>query len=275
MSDQSVLPLYAQLLGVGILWVTIHCSGMCGPIMAGLVIGTGTTDAVTQPWRHRWSVAKQVFAYQSGRGIMYALLGMSAGFLGARVETAVQTVASFASLTVALALLIAGFLKLPDVVAIRQALAARRRTANAEAGHPPPKPKLTTRFVGAMMRALPSAQQLSGPARMFVVGFILGLLPCSLTFWVLGLSAASTSPLHGALLMLVLIALTTPVLLAAGLSTTLISPRLRRYGANLVPFGMMLSGIWLLLISLAANGLIAHAHLPLRFGDREYMLMLW
>ena len=275
MSDQSVLPLYAQLLGVGILWVTIHCSGMCGPIMAGLVIGTGTRDPITQPWRHRWSVAKQVLAYQSGRGIMYALLGMSAGVLGAQVETNVQTVASFASLVVAIALLIAGFLKLPDAVAIRQALAARRRAANADTGHAPPKPSLTTRFVGGMMRALPSAQQLSGPARMFVIGFILGLLPCSLTFWVLGLSAASTSPLHGALLMLVLIALTTPVLLAAGLSTTLISPRMRRYGATLVPIGMMLSGLWLLLISLASNGVIPHVHLPLRFGDNEYMFMLW
>lgn len=273
MTDQSVFPLYAQLFGVGFLWVTIHCSGMCGPIMAGLVVAGQPLNQETSSWQHRWSVLKNVLAYQGGRSLMYAALGFVAGLVGASVEGAVSSIASVASLFVALGLITAGFLSLPDVIAIRHALRQRRAKRTNEA--PKATTSLTARFVSRMMRALPSNQTLRGPARMLVTGFILGLLPCGLMFWVLGLSAASSSPFHGALLMVSLVAITTPVLVAAGLSTTLISPRLRRFGAAVVPAGMMLSGIWLLLISMAANGWIAHAHLPFTIGDKEFMLMLW
>lgn len=271
MESTNVLPLYAQLVGVGVLWVTIHCSGMCGPIMAGLVVGGRPKDSPDSPWQHRWSVIQNVLAYQGGRGLMYAMLGMSAGIIGASLETFIQPITALTSLLVAFALLAAGFLSLPDVIAIRHSLAQRRNAAPSSSNGP----NLTARFVSKMMRLLPSPEQLHGPPRMFATGFILGLLPCMLMFWVLGLAAASNSPLHGALLMLTLIALTTPVLLAAGLSTTLIHPRWRRFGSTLVPAGMMFSGLWLLLIGLAANGIIDHAHLPFTIGDSEFTLMLW
>lgn len=274
MDSPNILPLYAQLLGVGVLWVTIHCSGMCGPIMAGLVVGGQPQVPHNAPWKHRLSVVQNVLAYQGGRGLMYTLLGVTAGLLGASIEAFIQPVTALTSLVVAIALLAAGFFSLPDVIAIRHALAQRRQVASATPPAPR-KPSLSTRFVSGMMRILPTAKQLHGPKRMFATGFILGLLPCMLMFWVLGLAASSASPLHGALLMLTLIALTTPVLLAAGLSTTLISPRLRRFGQTLIPAGMMFSGLWLLLIGLAANGIIEHIHLPFRIGDSDFTIMVF
>lgn len=273
MEFARVSPLYAQLIGVGMLWVTIHCSGMCGPIIAGLVIHTHPKDDGTSRWKHRWSVAKHVLAYQGGRGLMYALLGVCAGVLGAQVEAAIQPVAAIASLVVAILLIIAGFSRLPDVVALRVAL--RERQAKSAGSAARRRVPLSARFVAWITRRLPSQEKLSGALRMFVTGFMLGLLPCGLMFWVLGLSASSASPLHGGLLMLTLVLITTPVLVAAGLSTTLISPKLRQWGQHIIPGGMMFSGAWLGLIAMAANGWISHMHLPFTIAGKEYMFMLW
>lgn len=268
-----VSPLYAQLIGVGMLWVTIHCSGMCGPIIAGLVIHNHPQDQGAPLWKHRWSVAKHVLAYQGGRGIMYIILGFFAGLLGAQVEAAVKPVAAISSLIVAILLVLAGFSRLPDVIALRTTLRARQARDGSKRSVR--KPPLSARFVAWITRQLPSTEKLSGVSRMFVTGFMLGLLPCGLMFWVLGLSASSASSLHGALLMLTLVAITTPVLVAAGLSTTLISPRLRQLGQHIIPGGMMFSGAWLGLIAMAANGWINHVHLPFTLAGKEYMFMLW
>lgn len=274
MDAENIMALYAQLVGVGFLWVTIHCSGMCGPIIAGLVVHTHPQAPQTSPWAHRWSVIKHVLAYQSGRGLMYALLGMVAGLLGAQVEALVQPITAIASLVVAAGLISVGVSRLPALIRLRATWRVRRNAKKA----PPnkrPEPPLSARFVAAIMGRLPSAQRLSGPLRMFVHGFMLGLLPCMLMFWVLGLAASSASALHGAGLMLTLIALTTPVLVAAGLSTTLVSPKLRRFGQHIIPFGMIFSGIWLGLIAMAANGWIQHIHLPFTLGGQKLVFMLW
>ncbi|AWV90679.1 sulfite exporter TauE/SafE family protein [Bradymonas sediminis] len=278
MDAENVMALYAQLVGVGFLWVTVHCSGMCGPIIAGLVVHTHPQDQQASPWAHRWSVVKHVLAYQSGRGLMYALLGLLAGLLGAQVEATVQPIAATASLLVALLLLLLGLAQLPVVMRRRARLRVERRAKKAASAGPDaarPKPPLSARFVAGITRRLPSAAQFKGPLRMFVTGFMLGLLPCMLMFWVLGLAASSASPLHGALLMVTLVGLTTPVLVAAGLSTTLVSPKLRRLGQHIVPFGMIFSGIWLGLIAMAANGWIEHIHLPFTLFGKKLVMMLW
>lgn len=278
MDAENIMALYAQLIGVGFLWVTIHCSGMCGPIIAGLVVHTHPLNQQTSPWAHRWSVIKHVLAYQSGRGLMYALLGIFAGLLGAQVEALVQPITAIASLLVAIALMAAGLTRLPATIRLRAKLRVQRlakKASNSPTDRPAPKPPLSARFVAAITRLIPSSQRLNGPLRMFVTGFMLGLLPCMLMFWVLGLAASSASALHGAGLMLTLIVLTTPILVAAGLSTTLISPKLRRFGQHIVPFGMIFSGVWLGLIAAAANGWIDHIHLPFTLWGKKLVMMLW
>src|SRR5690625_932494 len=125
MEFARVSPLYAQLVGVGMLWLTIHCSGMCGPIIAGLVIHNQPQDKTLPLWKHRLTVAKQVLAYQGGRGIMYIILGFFAGLLGAQAEAAVKPVAAIASLGAAGLRIVAGFARRREVIAWRRALRER------------------------------------------------------------------------------------------------------------------------------------------------------
>ena len=55
------------------------------------------------------------------------------------------------------------------------------------------------------------------PLRDLALGAVMGFLPCMIVLWALGLSALTGSALHGAAIMLILVALTTPVLLGVTL----------------------------------------------------------
>lgn len=277
MSEPTVLALYAQLLGIGVLWVSVHCSGMCGPIIAGLVVSSRTEGASTKRSKQAIADAGGVLLYQGGRALTYILLGATAGLLGSAVEGWVQGLARTSGVLVAIALIIFGFLQFPDIQGLRADLRRIRqeKRAKEQTAPTPPKPPASARAVAKLFRMLPSKERFGARGRMFISGVILGLLPCSLMFWVLSLSAASASPLHGAGLMLTLIALTTPVLLIAGTSSGLLSGRWRRAGAYAIPIGMIFSGFWLGLIAAAANGWIPHAGVDLNIGGKEYMWMLW
>ena len=106
-------------------------------------------------------------------------------------------------------------------------------------------------------------------------GLLLGFLPCMLTFWVLGIAASTASIVHGALVMVLLLAMTTPVLAVAAMGSSL-PGWLGGLGSEKVLGGAMIfSGIWLGLIAMAANGWIDHAHWPVVIGDWELTIMLW
>lgn len=270
--NDAHLALYAQLVGIGILWVSVHCSGMCGPIMAGLTVSgrpaTGDGARVKQPGKD----VLGVLLYQSGRALTYALLGAIAGIIGAAAESWIQGITRVVGLVVAVGLILAGFTQFPDF----QGLLHDIRRARAKTG-PDGKPLMpaSARFVGRLFRMLPSQERFGRSGRMFFSGVILGFLPCSLMFWVLSLSAASASPFHGAALMVTLVVLTTPVLLLAGVSSGLLSGRWRRVGAYAIPVSMMFSGFWLALVACAANGWIPHASIPLVLGGQEFVIVLW
>lgn len=251
--------LYAQLFGVGLLWVTFHCSGMCGPIMAGMVAHNyppGSEERGHQLGRR----AAGVLAYQGGRAITYAILGALAGGLGAVIEQGARAVTQTATL-VAAALMIA--------LALFKLIGGRHQTG-ADRGWA----KLG-RWLGRQMRRIEHIAPRRGAQRMGLFGLIMGLLPCMLMFWALSLAIASSSPWHGAALMVGLVALTTPMLLAAGCSTALLGRRFRALGERLVPGALLVSGAWMGLIAAAANGWIAHVHIPFRLGAELYTVMLW
>ena len=68
---------YAQVLGLGVLWTSVHCIGMCSPLLAGFDI------AGVMRGRSRLQGVFGVLLYQAGRGLTYAWLGGLAGLLGA------------------------------------------------------------------------------------------------------------------------------------------------------------------------------------------------
>lgn len=257
---QDYLPQYTQLFGLGLLWVTVHCAGMCGPIVGSLV-ATQKTDG---GWLSRLvQRAKSVLAYQGGRAATYALLGASAGLAGAAAEAFIGPVTRVAGLIVAVALIGAGILRLGPV--------ARRLGLGSSTG----ELSASGRFVGAALKRVRRLVPRRGGLQMMAIGAVLGLLPCMLMFWVLGLSASTASPLHGALIMVGLVALTTPVLLFAGAAPLLCSPAVRRFGEKAIPVAIIFSGTWLLMVALAANGWIDHLHLPFELFGEKLVVMLW
>ncbi|MFU8804484.1 MAG: sulfite exporter TauE/SafE family protein [Bradymonadaceae bacterium] len=262
MEANPYLAHYVQLMSVGLLWVTVHCVGMCGPIMGGLTAGRGLHDQSRT--RRLLASAQGVLAYQGGRALTYLAMGAVAGLAGAAMETWIRGMTQVAGLVVAVALIAAGMAKWPVV--------ARFWRARLNGMNPG---RFTGAFLGRVMRSLNRRFSAPGARRMFVFGVALGLLPCMLMFWVLGLAASTASPFHGAMLMGGLVIMTTPVLLIAGCSTGLAGGKLRALGAYLVPLAMILSGVWLGLIAMAANGWISHVHLPFEFAGHKLVVMLW
>lgn len=256
-----MLNLYVQLFGIGLLWVTFHCAGMCGPIMAGLVTYHTITPRHATP-HTRWLVrARGVLGYQAGRALTYALLGALAGGFGQTVGEHLHAFGGW--MTIACALVIV-------LIALYKLMPWR--------GGQTPGGSLWAaqgRWLGSVMRRISGVLPVRGAKKMALFGAIMGLLPCMLMYWVLNLAVASQSMFHGAALMLGLVVMTTPVLLMAGCSTSWIPVRWRQRGEKLVPIGLLLSGAWMALIGAATQGYIAHVHLPFRLDGELYTFMLW
>lgn len=234
-------PLYAQLLGLGLIMISVHCAGMCGPIVLSLRFG------IHREWRHgrAWLAAGQLASYQGGRAVVYAALGALVGGIGA---LAGGLGAGFhAAGRWLIPLVAAGFIVL--------ALLRLRPRGVGSAGRPGP----LTRFGAHVARGL-ERQPLRRAALM---GVVMAFIPCLIPIWVLGLAAASASPLHGAALMLLLVAMTTPALLPFALAPGLLPRVGGRLGYRLQTAALLCSGLWLSLIGLAANGIIPHAELAL------------
>jgi sulfite exporter TauE/SafE len=220
----------AQLVGVGVIWMSVHCAGMCGPIVLGL--------GVTGPAR--------VLQYQAGRAVTYAVLGAGAGLLG----DGLARVSSKAGVVVALVL---------GVVALARALpplrwgALPRRAKVVRIGARPSFVDVTLTRVMRMITGAPP----------FALGAALAFMPCMIAVWALGLAALTASAVWGAVVMVALVAMTTPWLLLAG--------TLARLSARLSRIMLGVAGAWLILVAAAGAGVVQHMHA--RVGP--FTLMLW
>ncbi|MEM1349360.1 MAG: sulfite exporter TauE/SafE family protein [Myxococcota bacterium] len=257
--DPSITNLYVQLVGVGVLWVTIHCGGMCGPIVAGLCAqGCRQAPAGSSRLGRLAPRVKGVLAYQCGRLVTYVALGALAGGVGASVDASMRHVTKITALLVAAAMIGAGMWQLR---------ASGEPGAEVFAG--------VGKRLGGWMRRVMRVMPKPGLGRMALFGLVMGLLPCMLMFWVVSLAVASASMIHGALLMGGLVVLTTPVLLLAGSASALLGPRVRRLGQRFVPLAVAGSGVRIGLVGLAANGWIKHVHVPFEVFGERYTFMLW
>jgi uncharacterized protein len=244
LAGPSVWPLYLQVFSLGLVWTTLHCSGMCGPLLAGL--GFGRRGSTLDAWR----AAGDVLLYQLGRAVVYAAAGSLVGWLGSAV------LAPFAGLSPWILLVTAVILL---AVVLRRVLPKRPTAAQS--------PGVVASLAARATKRLASCPRL----RAIVLGAILALLPCMLPAWVLGLAATSGSALHGALLMVSLVVLTVPVLLTAVVVPVVVG-RWRRWSAPWIGRAALgCSATWLLVISLAGFGLVPHAHLDLG----NYHVMFW
>lgn len=229
MSD--VAPLYLQLLGPGTVWIMVHCGGMCGPIVAGLRLGEGG-------WRR---ATLNLLLYQTGRALPLAVAGAIAGAVGAAVADVLADWGPWLTIVIAGAMLVAVAIHLGWLPGLRAgssgSFAARllRPVAGFAGAHP---------RLGAL-----------------ALGAALSVLPCGVVYWILSLSAASASAMHGALLPVLLVALSTPPLaLAAGAGAATFG-RLRSRLAWVPTAALTVSAGWLAMHGLAALEYVPHVHL--------------
>jgi hypothetical protein len=249
-----VTPYVVQLVVIGFLWVSFHCVGMCGPIVAGLT--TANVDGESRAERLRSGVAG-ILAYQGGRAVTYALLGAAAGWLGGSVDRVVHGVGNIAALVVAVGLVGAGIARLVGW------------SADASIGGD------VGGRLGRAARRLMRLAPTRGRSRLAVFGAVMGFLPCMLMFWVLGLAASTGGALTGAAVMVGLVVMTTPVLLIAGTSPLLARGKMRQWGDTVAALALLISGVWLGLVGAAANGWIDHLHFMFAIGDQSFKMMLW
>lgn len=245
---------FTQLLSVGLVWISVHCAGMCGPILIGFDV------AGVSQGRSAGRGALSLLTYQAGRALTYAILGGTVGLVGAGLSRALRHTGGYLTLALGVAMLLT-------------ALTRARPAAGS-----PGTPSLGDRLAAALprlARPLLRAAGTSTDLRNFTLGAIMGLMPCMISLWALGLAATTGNPLHGAALMVTLAAMTTPMLLGVTLLPRVVGDRLRGFGRVAPTVLMGLSGVWLLLAGSAGLGVIHHAHFGFSaFGD-TWAIMFW
>ncbi|MBI5493550.1 MAG: sulfite exporter TauE/SafE family protein [Deltaproteobacteria bacterium] len=244
---------YAQLMSVGVLWITFHCVGMCGPLVVGLDLGGAQAPGA------RWSALWHVGAYQLGKGAVYAVLGALAGLLGHTVAAWVPVVTPWLGAVMGVVFL---------VLAWRQ----RAGRGTVAALVQPGGGRGAAAALSAVMARAMGVLQGRGVVRSLALGAVLAFLPCMVVGWVLLLAASTADVLHGAALMALLAVMTTVPLAGVSALPRLLGPRavtaLQRW---LLP----VSGAWMLLVSAAALGWIPHASWSWTWWGRGFTLMFF
>ena len=198
-------PLIIGLLG------SFHCMGMCGPIAVSLPLKENT-------WRTK------VFSgvlYNLGRVLTYIFLGLLFGLLGLGIH--IWGFQQWVSIAVG-AIMILG-------VAFPILFHGSKLTGGLD--------NLFSGFKKFFGRFFGFRTYLST----FVIGLLNGFLPCGLVYIALAGALVSTSPLNGALYMMIFGLGTIPALLSLSLLGNVISLTFRRGVQKLLPFFILLIGI--------------------------------
>lgn len=251
---------WTQLFSVGALWISLHCVGMCGPLVAGLDLGGVARGA-------RWSTGiARALTYQLGKALTYATLGGLAGLVGAGVRASFRDAGAPFAIALGLAIVgtAAGFTRRRrDLVSIGPRSSSSSKSLPREA-------------LRALHASLASLARDHRPSRTFALGALLGLLPCMIPMWVLSLSALSGSVLHGAGLMIALVAMTTPLIVGVSVIPRVLRGGLSAIAQSTLPRVLLgVSGIWCVLVGLAAAQWIPHAHTGFTALGRHWLIMFW
>lgn len=208
-----------------------HCAAMCGPFViaqvgAALERSPGRSAAYGVLERLRGAA---LLPYHLGRAVTYAGLGGTAsGMVG------------FIANDVAFRVLAAALLTLAATAMLVQALGrslgiVERLLAGILPAQPP-----------SMARAF-----LADPSgwRGFVLGVLLGFLPCGLVYAALAAAASAGDPLRGALAMAAFAAGTVPGLVGVGWAGALFGRRWRPIATVLSPLALLGSAAMLLVLA--------------------------
>lgn len=219
------LPFTVGLLG------SLHCLGMCGPlVLAYSLQARNPEERIAPGWRHYLpSDLGHHLAFHGGRLLTYGFMGALASIIFGLVDLPVFFSGLRGLMTIAggifmmvIGLTLLRFLPFP---ALSGSAALPERIRNNLL------PTLfNSRYRGAKL----------------VLGILAGFLPCGLT-WAMIAKAATARSIPGAFLAMISFGLgTVPVLLTAGLFTSLLSSRLRLIGERLAALAVLFMGIFLI-----------------------------
>lgn len=193
-----------------------HCAGMCGPLVLALP---------TAGIERRRLFAGRV-AYNGGRLLTYAVIGLAFGLLGE----------SFA---------LAGLQRWISIAAGAAILSGLLTSSNLALNGP--TQKLVTSLKGRLGRLLVRR----GFVPQFGLGLLNGLLPCGLVYAAAAGATATSSAVDGTSYMLAFGLGTVPMMLALGLAGQHIPLGLRFKLQRLVPVSLAIVGILLILRGLS------------------------
>lgn len=184
----------ALLLGLA---GSLHCVGMCGPLLLALPLQA----------KEKWAVLQQMLVYHSGRIITYVLLGIVFGLLGKGLALAgLQKVLSITA----------------GIFMIGMALMAWKfeQLVTALPGFGIFTQKIKT-GIGGLLRNNPKGST-------FSIGLLNGLLPCGMVYAALAGALASFGSAEGGIFMAVFGLGTLPLLLMVSLFSGSFSQTVRK-----------------------------------------------
>lgn len=170
-----------------------HCLGMCG------VLSMNISFAVPEAHRNVRGLLYWHTLVNAGRISCYALLGALSGGAGAVLQQRLPQIMSV------MMILAAAVLVLLSLHMLGRASGLQRLEALGQ--------MLWQRVQPLMQKLLP----LRSPWQALLLGAMWGFLPCGLIYSALLLATATSSPLHGALLMLVFASVTTVPVATSGI----------------------------------------------------------
>jgi hypothetical protein len=237
------------LLLAGLAGSAVHCVPMCGGFVLGQVADRMARLPAARLCEWQRIGAGALLPYHAGRLTTYALLGMAAGGGGGLL----MRLPWFGLVSAALLLLAAGLFLLQALrrlAPIRLAFRWLPRGWPAALALLPAAPRGLSRAIAHLATRLDASRR-SGS---FVLGLLLGLLPCGLLYAALAASGASASALAGGLAMVAFGLGTVPALVTVGIAGQAAGHRFRRGVAALSPMVMLLNAA--LLVALALRPLM-------------------
>ena len=199
---------------------SVHCLGMCGPIV--LVLPGSLSE--------RWSFFFSRILYNLGRAVTYAFMGLVVGFIGQSIALAGYQ----QWLGIAAGVLMILYVIFP-ARAVKKVLPTR----------------LTDRALDGLKKRLGRLLRSSSQSSLFTIGLLNGFLPCGLVYMALAGSIAMGSALGGAAYMLVFGLGTLPLMFAASYAGGMITGEMRRKITRLIPVGIFVLGVLFILRGLS------------------------
>jgi len=229
----ELLPLLAAAFGAGLLG-SAHCLGMCSGISGLFAVGATVASFKTQ--------VPLAIAYNVGRVLSYAFLGITIAAIGGATLSTIPSLAGPVRLTSGLLIIIIGL-----QVAFNWRLLAPGERVGAVIWN-----RLAPRAKGLV----PATSIASATG----LGLIWGWLPCGLVYGALLLAATTADPVGGGLVMVAFGFGTMPAMILSGLGAARVSAFI---GRNRVAAGLLIVVLGLATIAMPLTSMLGkneHMH---------------